>query len=136
MMCLWASDKKKIWKKMFCFASLISMKKGVGSGVVSGAGDGSGSISQRYRSGDPDLDPHQTVTEPQYYFLGWNFEYFCKVFGVADERMGEELTAWIRLTEGSQLTQLEFRAFCKGKVKITYPQCCESGSGSGSFLTP
>ncbi len=55
MMCLWASDKKKIWN---FFASLESMKKGVGSGV------GSGSISQRYGSGDPDPDPHQNVTYP------------------------------------------------------------------------
>ncbi len=34
------------------------MKKAVGSGV------GSGSISQRYGSGDP--DPHQNVTDPQH----------------------------------------------------------------------
>ncbi len=36
------------------------MKKAVGSGV----GSGSGSISQRYESGDP--DPHQNVTDPQH----------------------------------------------------------------------
>ncbi len=36
-------------KKLFSIASLKSMKKGVGSG--------SGSISQRYGSGDP--DPHK-----------------------------------------------------------------------------
>jgi hypothetical protein len=36
------------------------MKKGVGYGA------GSGSISQRYGSGDPDLDPHQYVTNPQH----------------------------------------------------------------------
>jgi hypothetical protein len=40
----------------FFFASLKSMKNGVGSG--------SGSISKRYRSGDPDPDPHQNVTDP------------------------------------------------------------------------
>ncbi len=34
------------------------MKKGVGSG--------SESISQRYRSGDPDPDLHQNVTDPQH----------------------------------------------------------------------
>jgi hypothetical protein len=33
------------------------MKKGLGSGV------GSGAISQRYGSGDP--DPHQNVTDPK-----------------------------------------------------------------------
>jgi hypothetical protein len=36
------------------------MKKGVGSEV----GSGSGSISQKYGSGDP--DPHQNVTDPQH----------------------------------------------------------------------
>jgi hypothetical protein len=40
------------------------MKKVVGSGVVSGSGVGSGSICQRYGSGDP--DPHQNVTDPQH----------------------------------------------------------------------
>jgi hypothetical protein len=43
-------------KKNF-FASLKSMKKGVGSG----------SISQRYGSGDPDPDAHQNVTDPQHW---------------------------------------------------------------------
>ncbi len=42
--------------KCFFLASLKSMKKGVGSVVRSG------SISQRYGSGDPDPDPHQNVT--------------------------------------------------------------------------
>jgi hypothetical protein len=37
------------------------MKKGVGSGV----GSGSGFISQKYGSGDP--DPHQNVTDPQHW---------------------------------------------------------------------
>ncbi len=56
-MCLRVSCKK-IYEKNNFFASLISMKKGVGSGV------GSGSISQRYRSAD--LNLHQNVTEPQH----------------------------------------------------------------------
>jgi hypothetical protein len=37
-----------------------SLKKEVGSGV------GSGSIRQRYGSGDP--DPHQNVTDPQHWY--------------------------------------------------------------------
>ncbi len=57
-MCLRVRCKKKNMKKIIFFASLISLKKGVGSGV------GSGSISQRYRSADPDL--HQNVTDPQH----------------------------------------------------------------------
>jgi hypothetical protein len=35
------------------------MKKGVGSGF--------GSISQRYRSGDPDPEPHQNGMDPQHW---------------------------------------------------------------------
>ncbi len=58
MMCLRSSYKKKIEKNYF-FASIKSLKKGVGSGV------GSGSISQRYGSADP--DPHQNVTDPQHW---------------------------------------------------------------------
>jgi hypothetical protein len=50
-MCLRVSYKKKY--ESF-FASLMSLKKGVGFGV------GSGSISQRFGFGDP--DPHQNVT--------------------------------------------------------------------------
>ncbi len=57
-MCLWVGYKKKGKK----FASLKSLKKGVGSGV--GSGSGSGSMSKRY--GSRDLDPHQYVTDPQY----------------------------------------------------------------------
>ncbi len=45
-MCLHKTNMKE--KKLFCI-----LKKGVGSG----------SISQRYGSGDP--DPHQNVTDPQ-----------------------------------------------------------------------
>jgi hypothetical protein len=57
MMC---QMRKKYERKRF-FASLNSMKKGIGPGV------GSGSISQRYASGDP--DPHQNVTDPQHCFV-------------------------------------------------------------------
>jgi hypothetical protein len=51
-MCLRVSNKKKNMKKNF-FGILKSLKKGVGSG----------SVSQRYGSADP--DPHQNVTDPQ-----------------------------------------------------------------------
>jgi hypothetical protein len=48
-MCLRASYKKKLWEKI-CFASLKSLKKGVGFGV---------------RDTDPeDPDPHQNFTIP------------------------------------------------------------------------
>jgi hypothetical protein len=48
--------KRKNMKKKIFFAFLKSLKNRVGSG----------SISQRYGSGDP--DPHQNVTDPQH----WN----------------------------------------------------------------
>ena len=35
---------------------------------------------------------------------------------MSDERMGEELAVWIRLAQGSQLNEEEFRTFCKGQV--------------------
>ena len=40
----------------------------------------------------------------------------CQVFGVADERYGEELCAWIRVRPGEALTAEEVRAFCTGQV--------------------
>jgi hypothetical protein len=55
IMFLRASYKKNIGEKIDFFASLKSLKKGVGSGV----GSGSGSISHRYGSKDP--DPHQRI---------------------------------------------------------------------------
>jgi hypothetical protein len=66
MMYLRASYEKKMEKKYF-FASLKSVKKVVGSGVRSG----SGSISQRHGSGDPDPDTHQNVTYPQHWYYGF-----------------------------------------------------------------
>jgi hypothetical protein len=51
---------EKNMKKLSFFLSLKSLKKGVRSGI----GSGSGSISQRYRSTDP--DPHQYVMDPQH----------------------------------------------------------------------
>jgi hypothetical protein len=56
-MCLWVSHKKKVF-----FTSLKSLKKEVGSGVVSGC------ISHRYGSGDP--DPHKYVMVPQHCLPG------------------------------------------------------------------
>jgi hypothetical protein len=49
---------EKDMKKINLFASLNSLKRGVGSG----------SFIQRYGSGDPDPDPHQNVTDPQHCF--------------------------------------------------------------------
>jgi fatty-acyl-CoA synthase len=39
-----------------------------------------------------------------------------QVFGVADDRYGEELCAWVRLRSGETLTADEIRAFCHGQI--------------------
>ncbi|TDH59359.1 AMP-binding protein [Dankookia rubra] len=39
-----------------------------------------------------------------------------QVFGVADQRFGEELCAWIRLREGETMSEDEVRAFCQGQI--------------------
>jgi fatty-acyl-CoA synthase len=39
-----------------------------------------------------------------------------QIFGVADERYGEELCAWIRVRSGEALTAEEVRAFCQGQI--------------------
>src|SRR5271165_1142807 len=39
-----------------------------------------------------------------------------QIFGVADDRFGEELCAWIRVRSGESLTAEEVRAFCQGQI--------------------
>jgi fatty-acyl-CoA synthase len=39
-----------------------------------------------------------------------------QVFGVADDRYGEELCAWIRVRPGETLTPEEVRGFCEGQI--------------------
>jgi fatty-acyl-CoA synthase len=39
-----------------------------------------------------------------------------QVFGVPDERYGEELCAWVKLREGDQAAAEEIRAFCEGQI--------------------
>jgi fatty-acyl-CoA synthase len=39
-----------------------------------------------------------------------------QIFGVADERYGEELCAWIRVRSGEALSADEVRAFCQGQI--------------------
>ena len=39
-----------------------------------------------------------------------------QVFGVPDDRMGEEVCAWILLREGEQATDEDVRGFCKGQI--------------------
>jgi fatty-acyl-CoA synthase len=39
-----------------------------------------------------------------------------QIFGVADDRYGEELCAWVRIRSGETLTAEEIRAFCQGQI--------------------
>ena len=39
-----------------------------------------------------------------------------QIFGVADDRYGEELCAWIRIRTGETLTSDDVRAFCHGQI--------------------
>ena len=39
-----------------------------------------------------------------------------QVFGVPDERYGEELCAWVKLRDGESLGAEEIRAFCQGQI--------------------
>src|ERR1700761_1348437 len=39
-----------------------------------------------------------------------------QIFGVADDRYGEELCAWVRIRPGEALTAEEVRAFCHGQI--------------------
>ncbi|WP_280551557.1 AMP-binding protein [Halomonas sp. 25-S5] len=39
-----------------------------------------------------------------------------QVIGVPDEKYGEEVMAWIKLTEGESLSEEELKAFCKGQI--------------------
>ncbi len=39
-----------------------------------------------------------------------------QVFGIADDRYGEEIAAWVKLREGATLTQDEVIAFCNGQI--------------------
>jgi len=38
------------------------------------------------------------------------------VFGIPDERYGEEVMAWVQLREGARATEQELREYCKGKI--------------------
>jgi fatty-acyl-CoA synthase len=40
----------------------------------------------------------------------------AQVIGVPDERMGEELMAWVVLREGAEATDDDIREFCRGRV--------------------
>jgi len=39
-----------------------------------------------------------------------------QVIGVPDAKYGEEICAWVKLKEGSRLTEAELREYCRGKI--------------------
>jgi fatty-acyl-CoA synthase len=39
-----------------------------------------------------------------------------QVFGVPDEKMGEEICAWVQLREGETMTEEELKEFCRGQI--------------------
>ena len=39
-----------------------------------------------------------------------------QVFGVPDEKMGEEVCAWVQLHPGQNMTEDDLKAFCKGQI--------------------
>ena len=39
-----------------------------------------------------------------------------QVFGVPDERYGEELCAWVKVRAGESLTVEDVKAFCQGQI--------------------
>jgi fatty-acyl-CoA synthase len=39
-----------------------------------------------------------------------------QIFGVADDRYGEELCAWVRVRDGETLTAEDVRGFCQGRI--------------------
>jgi hypothetical protein len=84
-------EEKKDVKINFFFASLKSVKKGVGPGVRSGF------VSQRCESVDP--VPHQDVTDPQHWKI-W-------IFSIAMKRI-------IWKSKKDVLVPLDQQAWCEG----------------------
>ena len=66
------------------------------------------------------LHTHPAIMEAQVSIatIAWILLYIVvsQAFGVRDERMGEELCAWIKLNAGHSLEEDEIRRFCKGNI--------------------
>jgi hypothetical protein len=126
--------KEKNKKKIIFFASLKSLKKKVGSG--------SGSISQR--CGSPDPDPHQNVTDPQHCIVRYP-NYCIAVQGEPDMREaagGRDAGPEEQAHQTDGRAQSHARAGPRGQVLtpvalLFWMQCFRSGfidSGSGSRI--
>jgi fatty-acyl-CoA synthase len=44
----------------------------------------------------------------------------AQVFGVPDKKLGEEVTAWIKLEEGATATEEEIREYCKERLPVSH----------------
>jgi fatty-acyl-CoA synthase len=44
----------------------------------------------------------------------------AQVFGVPDKALGEEVAAWIKLEEGTSITQEEILQYCHGRLPVSY----------------
>ena len=44
----------------------------------------------------------------------------AQVFGVPDKALGEEVAAWIKLEEGTSITQEEILHYCRGRLPVSY----------------
>ena len=49
-----------------------------------------------------------------------------QVIGVPDDRLGEELCAWIRKKPESQITEAELKEFCKKEVISILKKCVKT----------
>ena len=58
------------------------------------------------------------------------FPVCTQVIGIPDERMGEELCAWVKLKDGCSLSEEEFKTFAKGQVRWSHQTLCP-----GSIIT-
>ncbi|KAB7505740.1 Acyl-CoA synthetase family member 2, mitochondrial [Armadillidium nasatum] len=78
--------------------------------------DGYGSIIGRIKDmiirGGENLYP----AELENFFMSHPDIIEAQVFGVPDERMGEEAVLWVRTVPGSKLSEEEIRSWCKGKI--------------------
>ena len=64
--------------------------------------------------------------EVEEFLYGYDKIQDVAVFGVPDDKYGEQLCAWIKLKEGQKADEAEIKAFCKDKIaynKVPYHVC-------------
>ena len=64
--------------------------------------------------------------EVEEFLYGYDKIQDVAVFGVPDDKYGEQLCAWIKLKEGQKADEAEIKAFCKDKIaynKVPYYVC-------------